>query len=92
LVLVAGVLLSDLSYSEWFKACCNDASPGILIVLDIVLGPAILFAILVGGVHSATQTHVTVGIVVELLVIWGLGHTLHQLWLRWRKARANRIT
>jgi hypothetical protein len=69
MIAVVGVLLSAALYSDWFQACCMDffrTSVGLLTI------PAIFIAMAIGGVHSSTSTHFTIGLVVELLTIWGV--------------------
>ena len=83
-VIVAGIALSALLYSEWFKACCESAQIGI----TILLFPAIFVAMIIGdGVHSATPIHFTIGVIVQLGLLWAVARFIVK-WIRRRKADA----
>ncbi len=67
-IAVLGVVLSAVLYSDAFRACCMDSSRELIGWLTL---PAILVASLVdGGVHGATRTQFTLGLVLELLSAW----------------------
>jgi hypothetical protein len=85
-VVVSGVLLSAALYSDWFKECCMTESRDLL---GLVTLPAILFASLIGGrVHAAKTTHFTIGLVIELLLLWGVLLRVRHIWGRRRSSRA----
>ena len=69
-ITLCGVALSAALYSDWFQTCCMDFSRTVIGILTM---PAILIAMIIGnGVHNATSTDFTIGLVGELLIIWVL--------------------
>jgi hypothetical protein len=77
-ITVVGSVISLIMYSTWFRACCMDR---MRVSLGIATLPAIFFATVVGGgVHSATAVHYTIGLIAELLGIWGIFHVLRRAW------------
>ena len=79
-ITVIGSLISLMMYSAWFRACCMDQ---LRVPLGIATSPAAFFAVVIGGgVHSATAVHFTIGLIVELLGIWGIFHILRRVWTR----------
>jgi hypothetical protein len=68
-ITVIASVISLIMYSTWFRACCMDR---LRVSLGIATLPAIFLAMFIGGgVHSATAVHYTIGLVAELLGIWG---------------------
>jgi hypothetical protein len=75
---VVGLVLSSIMYSAWFQGCCMDRLRN---PIGIATFPAILFAMVIGGgVHSATALHYTIGLVAELLGVWGIFRFLRRIW------------
>ena len=75
-VAVVGVVISALLYSHAFQECCRESVGA---AIGVLLLPAGFIAMIIGnGVHSATPVHFTIGLILELLVLWWL------LRLMWR--------
>jgi len=75
-VVVVGVAISALLYSHAFQECCRESVGA---AIGVLLLPAGFIAMIIGnGVHSATPVHFTIGLILELLVVWWL------LRLMWR--------
>jgi hypothetical protein len=85
-ITVIGSVMSLIMYSTWFRACCMDR---LRVSLGIATLPAIFFAMVIGGgVHSATAVHYTIGLIAELLGIWGIFYALRRVWAK-RKLQLN---
>jgi hypothetical protein len=82
-IVAAALIVSAIFYSDWARLWLRNESPGN--TFAVLLAPALLVAYLLGGVHSSTQFHFSVGLVVEFLLIWALVRFV--LWLRRRLAR-----
>lgn len=81
-ITVVGSVISLIMYSTWFRACCMDR---LRVSLGIATLPAIFFAMVIGGgVHSATAVHYTIGLIAELLGIWGIVQVLRRVWAKRR--------
>jgi uncharacterized membrane protein len=79
-VSIVGVLLSAALYSDRFQACCMDS---VRTEIGVLTTPAILVAmVLGGGVHSATATDFTIGLVIEMLGVWALVRLALKIWRR----------
>jgi hypothetical protein len=79
-VMAVGVALSMILYSAWFQTCCMDA---LRLPIGLLTIPAGFVAmILGGGVHSATAADFTFGLVVELLIFWGIYHFFRTIKLK----------
>jgi hypothetical protein len=81
-IAVIGFVLSLIMYSSWFRACCMDR---LGVALGIATLPAMFFAMVIGGgVHSATAVHYTIGLIAELLGVWGIFRALRRVWAKRR--------
>ncbi len=68
---VFGIFLSWLMFTEWFTVTCTDSCDSIT---DILFIPAVIIgAIVGGGVHGMNEMHFTIGMVIELWIIWTVG-------------------
>ena len=69
LVATAAAACVALVHSESWRACCADYGT----IVEIVLVPATLLAIVVGGgVHNAPSVAFYVAAILEFTAVWGL--------------------
>jgi uncharacterized membrane protein YfcA len=87
IVSAAGVALSLVLYSAWFKACCIDRLRD---PIGFLIFPAIFVAMIIGGgIHSATPVDFTIGLVAELLGLWGIYLLMRSLWSKRKRKVTN---
>ncbi len=68
---VIGIFLSWLMFTEWFTATCTGSCDSIA---DILFIPAMIVgAIVGGGMHGMNEMHFTIGMVIELWILWAVG-------------------
>ncbi len=73
-----GLALSSFLYSQPFRECCRDN-----VVVEYGTLPAAIISMLIGGgVHTATRIHFTIGLIIELWLLWSLARSLFRFTFR----------